>query len=98
MKVKVTAELTIGYGGAYHAPGSEFDIDAQDLPRIGDLVAIILKTPEPTVKPAGEPAGELEVIDVQELTLAEIKVILDQHGIEYSKRARRAELLALIPE
>ena len=91
MKVKVTAELTIGYGGAYHAPGSEFDIDAQDLPRIGDLVAIILKTPEPIIEPAAE-------IDNQELTLAEIKVILDQHGIEYSKRARRAELLALIPE
>ena len=90
MKVRVTAELTIGYGGAYHAPGSEFEIEAKDLPRIGDLVAIILKTHEPAIEPAA--------FDTAELTIAEIKTILDGHGIEYSKRARRAELLAMLPE
>ena len=91
MKVKVTADLTIGYGGAYHAPGSEFEIEAKDLPRIGDLVAIILKTPEPAAEPEAEEY-------TTELTIAEIKTILDGHGIEYSKRARRAELLAMLPE
>lgn len=90
MRVKVTAELTIHYNGQSYGPGAEFDIAPQDLPQIGDLVAIILKTPEPAIEPAA--------FDTAELTIAEIKTILDGHGIEYSKRARRAELLAMLPE
>ena len=91
MRVKVTAELTIHYNGQSYGPGAEFDIAPQDLPQIGDLVAIILKTPEPAAEPEAEE-------NTTELTIAEIKTILDGHGIEYSKRARRAELLALLTE
>lgn len=90
MRVKVTANLTIGYGGEYHGNGDEFSILPDDLPQLAGLVAIVTETPEPAIEPAA--------FDTAELTIAEIKTILDGHGIEYSKRARRAELLAMLPE
>ena len=90
MRVKVTANLTIGYGGEYHGNGDEFSILPDDLPQLAGLVAIVTETPEPAIEPAA--------VDTTELTIAEIKTILDGHGIEYSKRARRAELLAMLPE
>lgn len=91
MRVKVTANLTIGYGGEYHGNGDEFSILPDDLPQLAGLVAIVTETPEPAAEPEAEE-------NTTELTIAEIKTILDGHGIEYSKRARRAELLAMLQE
>ena len=92
MKVKVTADLTIGYGGVYHAPGSEFEIREKDLPQIGALVAVI---------DAQHPEGEAGIADepsIPELTVAQLKATLDDLGIEYPKRAKRDELIALLPD
>jgi hypothetical protein len=99
MKVKVTAELTIGYGGAYHAPGSEFEIEAKDLPQIGALVAVIDAQDLDAAQghPEGEPDGA-ELTYIPELTIAQLKATLDDLGIEYPKRAKRDELIALLPE
>ena len=99
MKVKVTAELTIGYGGTYHAPGSVFEIEAKDLPQIGALVAIIDAQDQDATQghPEGEPDGA-ELTYIPELTIAQLKATLDDLGIEYPKRAKRDELIALLPE
>ena len=109
MKVKVTAELTIGYGGAYHAPGSEFEIEAKDLPQIGALVAVIDAQdpargeypPQDQDAAQGHPEGEEGTADepsIPELTVAQLKETLDDLGIEYPRRAKRDELIALLPE
>ena len=109
MKVKVIAELTIGYGGAYHAPGSEFEIEAKDLPQIGALVAVI-DAQDPETEEPGQGAQDAaerqeddetdgaELTYIPELTVAQLKETLDDLGIEYPKRAKRDELIALLPE
>lgn len=33
-----------------------------------------------------------------DMTVKEIKAVLDKHGIDYDKRARKDDLLALLPE
>ena len=109
MKVRVTADLTIGYGGAYHAPGSEFEIEAKDLPQIGALVAVIDAQdpargeypPQDQDAAQGHPESEAGTADepsIPEITVAQLKETLDDLGIEYPKRAKRAELLAMLPE
>ena len=109
MKVRVTAELTIGYGGAYHAPGSEFEIKAKDLPQIGALVAVIdAQDPDggeypPQAQDAAQGDAEwqegiADEASIPELTVAQLKATLDDLGIAYPKRAKRDELIALIPE
>lgn len=87
MRVKVTANITLGYGGEYHGEGAELSVLPDDLSQLAGLVEVI----EPEANEAVEE-------NTTELTIAEIKTILDGHGIEYSKRARRAELLAMLPE
>ena len=109
MKVRVTADLTIGYGGAYHAPGSEFEIEAKDLPQIGALVAVIdAQDPDGGEYPqeaqdaaqgSAEPQeGITDEASIPELTVAQLKATLDDLGIDYPKRAKRDELIALLPD
>lgn len=109
MKVRVTADLTIGYGGAYHAPGSEFEIEAKDLPQIGALVAVIdAQDPDggeypPQAQDAAQGSAEpqegiADEASIPELTVAQLKATLDDLGIDYPKRAKRDELIALLPD
>lgn len=109
MKVKVTADLTIGYGGAYHGKGSEFEIDAKDLPPIGALVAVIDAQDPETEEPDQEDQSAAEDLEeaeadgaeltyIPELTVAKLKETLDGLGIEYPKRAKRDDLIALLPD
>lgn len=109
MKVRVTADLTIGFGGAYHAPGSEFEIEAKDLPQIGALVAVIDAQDPPEGKypvedqdaaqsHAGAETDDSAPASIPELTVAQLKATLDELGIEYPKRAKRDELIALLPD
>ena len=109
MRVKVTAELTIGYGGAYHAPGSEFEIEAKDLPQIGALVAVIDAQdpargeypPQDQDAAQGHQESEDGTADepsIPELTVAQLKETIYDLGIDYPKRAKRDELIALLPD
>lgn len=41
MKVKVTANVSIGYGGEYHGKGAEFSVLPDDFSQLKDLVEVI---------------------------------------------------------
>lgn len=90
MRVKVTASLTIGYGGEYHGKGAEFSVLPDDLLQLAGLVEVTEEVEEPE-------ADETEE-DADEMTVAQLKASLDGLGIEYPKRAKRDELIALLPD
>lgn len=86
MRVKVTANITLGYGGEYHGEGAELSVLPDHLPQLAGFVEVI------------EHEVDEPVEDTDEMTTAQLKAALDTQGIKYSKRARRAELLAMLPE
>lgn len=92
MRVKVTADVTIWNAGDRYGKGKEFVIDESALPAIKEFVEVLdeAEEAEAEMDAAEEPA--------EELTVPEIKAILDGLGLEYDGRAKKAELLALLPE
>ena len=85
MRVKVSADLTIGYGGEYHGKGAEFSVLPDDLPQLGGLVEVIEESEEPEE-------------DAEEMTVAQLKAALDEQGIKYPKTAKKDDLIALLDE
>ncbi|MBY5010892.1 HeH/LEM domain-containing protein [Streptococcus suis] len=90
------------YGGAvYPRPG--FVVSQERLDELEEKGHII-KTEEPTVGEGKQSDNELLLPTHEELelsedpTIDEIKAALDDLGIKYSSRAKKAELLELLKE
>lgn len=87
----------------YIAKGTELvigeDITPDEIERFEARLAEI--APAPAVAPAKAPAAEIAPApdaaeNVELLTVAEIKAALDEKGIAYGPKARKAELLDLL--
>jgi hypothetical protein len=81
----------------------EVSLEARDYSPKKEKAAPAPKKPEPAPAseqadaPGDEPSEEAPAGDgLDELTVAELKAKLDEKGAEYSKSAKKAELLALL--
>lgn len=79
------------YKGKFYPAGSTIEVDSADIP---NFVERGLVTPSAVEEP--DESDNNPTTD--ELTVAEIKELLDEAGIEYNARARKEDLLALLEE
>ena len=86
MRVKVTANITLGYGGEYHGEGAELSVLPDDLPQLAGFVEVI------------EHEVDEPVEDTDEMTVAQLKAALDTQGIKYPRTAKKDDLIALLGE
>lgn len=95
---------TIKYKGQFHKRGSQIDIDKSDIDRFIKLGVI-----ESSYKPLKEDKVQQVALkdkplknDLKplqdDLTVAEIKVLLDNANIEYDTNLRKKDLLKLLKE
>ena len=85
MRVKVIADLTIGYDGEYHGKGAEFSVLPDDLPQLAGLVEVTEEVEEPEE-------------DAEEMTVVQLKAALNEQGIKYPKNAKKDDLIELLGE
>lgn len=94
MRVRVTANLTIGYGGEYHGKGAEFSVLPDDLAQIRDLVEVLEE-----IEDEEDIEEDIEEVNAPEMmTVAQLKTKLDDKGISYPKTAKKDDLIALLVE
>ena len=86
MRVKVTANITVGYGGEYHGEGAELSVLPDDFPQLAGLVEVIESETDELVE------------DTDEMTVAQLKATLDAQGIKYPRTAKKDDLIALLGE
>ena len=85
IRVKVIADLTIGYGVDYQGKGAEFCVLPDELPQLTGLVEVTEEVEEPEE-------------DAEEMTVVQLKAALDEQGIKYPKPAKKDDLIALLDE
>ncbi|HFI0168440.1 TPA: HeH/LEM domain-containing protein [Streptococcus suis] len=78
------------YGGAFY-PRPGFVVSQERLDELAEKGHIVKIDDEPSL-----PAKEEEKPAVEDPTIDEIKAALDDLGIKYSSRAKKAELLELL--
>lgn len=87
MRCLVTYPFFVRRGGRIYEVGEVFEGDDRTVAR---LVSRGLVDPE-----ASEAFGES---DLSALTVAELKALCDERGVDYPKKATKAQLLALLGE
>ena len=94
MKVKVTASVTISMEGALYRKDDVFEIPEKHYAGISHLVQVLEEAPTDGQATEDKDTEETD----KDLTVAEIKKLLDNAGISYKKSAKKSELLAFLNE
>lgn len=89
MKLKVTGDVTIRIDDKEYRKGQEFSADEKAYKAVKEFVEVV-QAEEANAKKDEDKA------DSEELTVAQIKEKLDEAGIDYDAKAKKADLLKLL--
>lgn len=86
MKMIVKYPHSVDYKGKLYLPGESIDLDEKEAKRLYDKDRVDLPLEEEII---------METPDIKDMTVAELKDLLDKLEVEYDARAKKDELVAL---